>query len=529
MRIVNIIWGVLFIFLLYSCDKVTDTTPNQTGRINITSAAVSAVTHNSAMAGGTVNSDGGSEVIERGVCYATTPYPTISNIRVRAGAGLGSYQVTLQGLNSDTKYYIRAYAYSAKDTAYGEHLEFTTTSLLPVVTTNDITAITTANAQVSSTVVTLGASAVTQRGVCWSTSTNPTIANDKTVDGSGLGNFNSAIVGLKQNTKYYVRAYATNGQGTGYGKELTFVTPMPTTENLHQIQFLNNNIGFIAGNKVILKTINGGDTWTKIRESSTVDFTSIRFENENIGYAGGRDQYYAYIYKSTDGGLSWTQIYRFWNGNEPLKVTGIFTYGNTRVSCLVNAYPNATQISGSMYFSNDGGSSWSKTSASKIVGFNCGDVNSTGVVFVGGSLYWSGITYNVSVYTSNFLSTGSTTISEKVLDGTAHLYGLDINGSKGYAVGSEGKYFTSGDGGVNWSMRSISGFTGETLYDVKFRDNLKGFIVGTSGLILRTADGGLSWFKEPGNNDEDLRSIALKPDGTVFAVGDKGEIFRKVL
>ncbi|MFN5930188.1 MAG: WD40/YVTN/BNR-like repeat-containing protein [Sphingobacteriales bacterium] len=529
MKIARIAASLFVLFLFHSCDKVTDATPNQTGKISISSAAVSAVTFNSAITGGTVNSDGGSEVIERGVCYATTPYPTISNIRVRAGTGLGSYQVTLQGLTPETKYFVRAYAYSAKDTSYGEHLEFTTASLLPTVNTNTISAITTANAQASSEVVSIGASALTQRGVCWSTTTNPTIANDKTTDGTTIGSYNSNIIGLKQNTRYYVRAYATNSYGTAYGKELTFITPMPTTEDLHQIQFLDNNIGFIAGNKVIIKTINGGDTWTKIRESSTINFTSIRFENENLGYAGGNDQYYAYIFKTTDGGLNWTQVTRFWNGNERLKVTKIFTYGASKVSCLVNSYPNASQISGSMYFSSDAGSNWVKTSASKIVGFNCGDINSAGIVYIGSSKYWAGVTYNVAVFTSTFFSTASTSLTEKIIDVYADMNGMDINGTKGYAVGSEGRYFTSGDGGVNWTMRSIAGYSAEIFADVNFRDNVKGFIVGTNGLLLRTTDGGLSWFKEPTNTTEILRSLAVKPDGTVFAVGDKGEIFRKVL
>jgi hypothetical protein len=65
---------------------------------------------------------------------------------------------------------------------------------------------------------------ITARGVCWSNAPNPTIADDHTVDGSGLGVFVSQLTGLTLSTLYYVRAYATNSQGTTYGNEVSFTT-----------------------------------------------------------------------------------------------------------------------------------------------------------------------------------------------------------------------------------------------------------------------------------------------------------------
>ena len=108
-------------------------------------------------------------------------------------------------------------------------VRLTYSSTIPVLSTSSITGIT-GTAAISGGNITLqGGSAVTARGVCWSTSTGPTISNSKTTDGTGTGSFVSNITGLNPGTTYYVRAYATNTQGTGYGDELSFTTlSLPT-------------------------------------------------------------------------------------------------------------------------------------------------------------------------------------------------------------------------------------------------------------------------------------------------------------
>ena len=69
-----------------------------------------------------------------------------------------------------------------------------------------------------------GGAAIVARGVCWSTSSTPTVANSKTTDGIGIGAFVSSISGLTPGTPYFVRAYATNSVGTGYGDIQLFPT-----------------------------------------------------------------------------------------------------------------------------------------------------------------------------------------------------------------------------------------------------------------------------------------------------------------
>ena len=95
---------------------------------------------------------------------------------------------------------------------------------IPAVKTNAIINITGITATSGGTIINEGTEDVISRGICWSTSTNPTIADSKTSDSVGPGAFTSNISGLNGATIYYVRAYATNMIGTGYGMPISFTT-----------------------------------------------------------------------------------------------------------------------------------------------------------------------------------------------------------------------------------------------------------------------------------------------------------------
>jgi uncharacterized protein (TIGR02145 family) len=95
---------------------------------------------------------------------------------------------------------------------------------IPSLTTQEASSVSTTTAETGGLVSSGGNSEVTERGVSWSTTANPTINDSKTSDGSGSGIFTSTILGLTANTAYYVRAYATNSNGTAYGNQVTFKT-----------------------------------------------------------------------------------------------------------------------------------------------------------------------------------------------------------------------------------------------------------------------------------------------------------------
>ncbi len=95
---------------------------------------------------------------------------------------------------------------------------------VPVLSTAEVSGITQTRAISGGNISDDRGAIVTSRGVCWSTSHNPTIKDSKTDDGGGAGSFTSSISGLKPNTPYFVRAYATNSSGTGYGSTMLFTT-----------------------------------------------------------------------------------------------------------------------------------------------------------------------------------------------------------------------------------------------------------------------------------------------------------------
>jgi uncharacterized protein (TIGR02145 family) len=100
---------------------------------------------------------------------------------------------------------------------------------IPVVLTDNVTNITQTTALTGGNVTNDGGAEIISKGVCWNTSPNPLVSNSKTSDGTGTGAFSSSITQLTPYTKYYLRSYSTNSEGTGYGNEVSFTTLYPET------------------------------------------------------------------------------------------------------------------------------------------------------------------------------------------------------------------------------------------------------------------------------------------------------------
>lgn len=142
----------------------------------------------------------------------------------------------------------------------GQYLRFSASNIptwsgdsYPVLTTAAVSAITASTATCGGDVTSEGGQAVTARGVCWSTSPNPTAdLLTKTVEAGTTGVFTSNITGLITNTTYYVRAYATNSVGTNYGTETSFTTSAVVVGTSYQggkvaYLFISSDPGYVAG------------------------------------------------------------------------------------------------------------------------------------------------------------------------------------------------------------------------------------------------------------------------------------------
>lgn len=202
--------------------------------------------------------------IERKV--GTGNYSVISN---------GTADITVyrdSGLLANTSYTYRVSSFNSAGPSitYSNEVTVVTNSTnamtVPILTTRNVTDTTGVSAVSGGNITSDGGSPVTVRGVVWSTSPNPTISlSTKTVDGSGSGNFISNITGLALNTIYYVRAYATNATGTGYGNEVTF-----------QTSSISLNTGLVA--------------WYPFK-GSLVDSTNNKYSGTNNGATYSTDRF----------------------------------------------------------------------------------------------------------------------------------------------------------------------------------------------------------------------------------------------
>ena len=162
---------------------------------------------------------------------------------------------------------------------------------MPVVTTDSVTNITPDGVSVYSKTTSDGGNAITSKGVCWNTSSNPTISNSKTTDGSGTSSYKTTITGLNNNTTYYLKPYATNKVGTAYGTEISF-----TTDKLQTISsWMLNNLS--------VTTYRNGDSIPQV-----TDITA--WSNLTTGA-------WCYYNNDTANGTKYGKLYNWYAVNDP--------------------------------------------------------------------------------------------------------------------------------------------------------------------------------------------------------------------
>lgn len=313
------IWSLLAVAIMFfaSCQK--DDPVKLDAKID--TWQITDITSTSAKVSGLVIAEGDG-FTEHGVCYATTEDPTIDDNTVKVDTiKKAVYTANLTGLEFLTSYHVRAYTKSTSGTIlYGKDTTFTTLANVPFVTIADITNITSTSAVGGGEVTNDGKSAVTARGLCWSMEPTPTIENDTTLDGTGMGAFTSNITGLIGGITYYVRAYAINEIGITYTDEKQFTTPaglaVVTSDSIKNVTKVSatvyGNVAYTGGADVTEKGICWSTNMNPTTADNTVtDGTGTGLITGDISGLTAGTTYHARAYATNSEGTSYGEDMEF--------------------------------------------------------------------------------------------------------------------------------------------------------------------------------------------------------------------------
>jgi photosystem II stability/assembly factor-like uncharacterized protein len=270
--------------------------------------------------------------------------------------------------------------------------------------------------------------------------------------------------------------------------------------------FVNNQVGYAAGTRTILKTIDSGETWN-ISYTGTASFNSICFpENETIGYVVGD---FNTALKTTDGGTIWQTI----NTN----VSSQHFYNS--VNFLNNQVGFIVGMHGIILKTTDGGLNWLNLLSNVSLGWQMSvdfPINSqTGYIAGMGQYYRILKTIN-----------GGNTWTQQTINSSAGLRKIKfLDNETGYVVGDNGVVFKTTDGGQNWNYL-YTGFN-QLLFDVEFPVNsITGFVSGELGRLIKTTDGGSTW-NSIGSFNKDIMAMCFPLDNLVgYVATSYGRIYK---
>lgn len=171
--------------------------------------------------------DGGSLLIARGFCYdtSTTPLVTQQVVQVPLSVPGTQFEAAINGLRGGRTYFVRSFGTNAVGTGYGIALGLFIPATTPEVVTGTVAGILPFSAQVGGQISFDGGSPITLRGICWAQGRPPTMADDTTQNGIGVGSYTGRLSRLLPSTSYQARAYAANAVGVAYGSVVIVNTP----------------------------------------------------------------------------------------------------------------------------------------------------------------------------------------------------------------------------------------------------------------------------------------------------------------
>ena len=486
----------------------------------LTTNVATSVTNITAISGGNISSDGGTPVTARGICWSTSPNPTVANDTTRNGVGTGSFISNMNGLLGSTTYYVRAYAVNTTGVAYGNQITFTTpVPTPPSLTTTALSSITSVSVATGGSVVNNGGAPITARGVVWDTLQNPVVNKNRSINGSINNIFLDTIRGLAGSRVYYVRSYATNSAGTAYGNEVSFttLTPVVPTVTINPIDSIKN-ISARSGGAITsdggAAILSKGVVWSTspnptISNSRTNDGSGVASFTSQLTGLLGDSVYYVRAYATNATGTGYSSQLNFTTSTSVLA-----TVTTTSVTSITS---NSAISGGNVTASGGGiisarGVVWNTSPTPTLSHFKTTDGSGTGL-FTSNltSLTPPGTTYYVRAYVTNNKGTNygnevtfttlavpptvvtkpvsSITSTSATSGGTISLTGGAAHSEKGLVYGTttnptiSNSKISDNTAGLDWTT-NITGLTGNTKYYVR------AYAINSAG----TAYGGLDSF-----------------------------------
>lgn len=201
-------------------DELSFTTPASLPIVKTT--PVTDFNIDSAKTGGIITSNGGLPVKYYGIIWDTVPNSLNPAFKTTDSTALSAFVSDIYGLKPNKLYYLRAYATNSLGTSYSEEIEFKTPKIAPRTSIKTVSEKYLYSASCEFILNSDGGSNIIEYGFCWDTEPDPTTDDKKTSKQYAPGKFR--LTNLKAGTQYYVRSYAINEEGTGYGEPVIFKT-----------------------------------------------------------------------------------------------------------------------------------------------------------------------------------------------------------------------------------------------------------------------------------------------------------------